>query len=76
MLSQEEACFWLVRPGGGRDGPEMAFEDRGTFQSSWAREELATVPGDHADLESPLLAVFSPPEKGPPRLGETQDYSW
>lgn len=51
----EEAAlgFWLVRPGGGLEGAatECALGVRGTFHSSWAREELDTEPppGDHFD---------------------------
>lgn len=45
--------FWLVRPGGGLEGAGTGsgLGDRGTFQSSWAREELDTEPppGDHFD---------------------------
>lgn len=45
--------FWLVRPGGGLEGAatDSAFGGRGTFHSSWAREELDTgpPPGDHFD---------------------------
>lgn len=54
-LPQEEGCFCPVRPGGGRDGAETPLDDRGTFHSSWAKEELDTEPGDH--LESLFLAV-------------------
>lgn len=50
--SQPEG-FWLVRPGGGLEGAATgsALGGRGTFQSSWAREELDTEPppGDHFD---------------------------
>lgn len=45
--------FWLVRPGGGLEGAATGsgLGDRGTFQSSWAKEELDTEPppGDHFD---------------------------
>lgn len=45
--------FWLVRPGGGLEGAatDSALLGRGTFHSSWAREELDTEPppGDHFD---------------------------
>lgn len=45
--------FWLVRPGGGLEGAatDSALVDKGTFHSSWAREELDTElpPGDHFD---------------------------
>lgn len=45
--------FWLVRPGGGLEGAatDSALGGRGTFHSSWAREELDTEPppGDHFD---------------------------
>lgn len=45
--------FWLVRPGGGLEGAATGsgLGDRGTFQSSWAKEELDTepLPGDHFD---------------------------
>lgn len=53
-LSQpEELSFWLVRPGGGLVGAatDNALGGRGTFHSSWAKEELdAELPlGDHFD---------------------------
>lgn len=45
--------FWLVRPGGGLEGAatDSGLGARGTFHSSWAREELDTEPppGDHFD---------------------------
>ena len=45
--------FWAVRPGGGLEGAATgsALGGRGTFQSSWARDELDTEPppGDHFD---------------------------
>lgn len=50
---EEELSFWLVRPGGGLVGAatDNAFGGRGTFHSSWAKEELDTEPplGDHFD---------------------------
>lgn len=50
---EAELGFWLVRPGGGLEGAatDSALGGRGTFQSSWAREELDTEPppGDHFD---------------------------
>lgn len=59
----EEAAlgFWLVRPGGGLEGAatDRALGGRGTFHSSWAREELDT--GDHFDslgLAEVLCAVL------------------
>lgn len=65
-LPQEEGCFCPVRPGGGRDGAETPLDDRGTFHSSWAKEELDTEPGDH--LESLLLAAW--------RNNETAQHKW
>lgn len=57
--------FWLVRPGGGLEGAatDSGLGGRGTFQSSWAREELDTEPplGDHFDslgLAEVLCAVL------------------
>lgn len=46
---EAELYFWLVRPGGGLEGAD--FGGRGTFHSSWAKEELDTEvpPGDHLD---------------------------
>lgn len=45
--------FWLVRPGGGLEGAatDSALGGKGTFHSSWAREEFDTEPppGDHFD---------------------------
>ena len=50
---EAELGFWLVRPGGGLEGAatDSALGGRGTFHSSWAREELDTEPppGDHFD---------------------------
>lgn len=50
---EEAVVFWLVRPGGGLEGAATgrAFGGRGTFHSSWAREELDAEPppGDHFD---------------------------
>lgn len=50
---EAELGFWLVRPGGGLEGAatDRAFGGRGTFHSSWAREELDAEPppGDHFD---------------------------
>lgn len=50
---EEELGFWLVRPGGGLEGAatDRALGGRGTFHSSWAREELDAEPppGDHFD---------------------------
>jgi len=50
---EAELGFWLVRPGGGLEGAATAsaLGGRGTFHSSWAREELDTEPppGDHFD---------------------------
>lgn len=46
---EAELGFWLVRPGGGLEGAatDRDLGGRGTFHSSWAREELDT--GDHFD---------------------------
>lgn len=59
LLSQDEGCFWPLRPGGGREGADLV--SRGTFHSSWAREELEPEPepGDHAHLESLVLAAVT-----------------
>lgn len=50
---EAELGFWLVRPGGGLEGAatDSALGGRGTFHSSWAREELDAEPppGDHFD---------------------------
>lgn len=50
---EAELGFWLVRPGGGLEGAatDRALGGRGTFHSSWAREELDAEPppGDHFD---------------------------
>lgn len=35
----------------------MVLGGRGTFHSSWAREVLATEPGDHVNLGSLFLAT-------------------
>lgn len=80
---EEEVVFWLVRPGGGLEGAatDRAFGGRGTFHSSWAREELDAEPppGDHFDSlglaagekrrrvnSSCICFCFSPPQ--PSRL--------
>lgn len=53
QLEEAGLGFWLVRPGGGLEGAatDSVLEGRGTFHSSWAREELDTEPppGDHFD---------------------------
>ena len=62
QAEEPELGFCPVRPGGGREGgaTDRPLEGRGTFHSSWAREELDTEPppappGDH--LDSPGLAA-------------------
>lgn len=63
---EAELGFWPVRPGGGLEGAatDSALGGRGTFHSSWAREELDTepLPGDH--LDSLGLAVRREEERG------------
>lgn len=53
QAEEAELSFWLVRPGGGLVGAatDNAFGGRGTFHSSWAKEELDAEPplGDHFD---------------------------
>ena len=66
QAEEPELGFCPVRPGGGREGgaTDRPLEGKGTFHSSWAREELDTEPppappGDH--LDSPGLAAGRKP---------------